>query len=136
MKPRNASDETEILGKLVSDRDLGFTMLVRKYQPAVYSGALRLTHRHSDAEEVAQDTFLRAYRALVGYDRERISKMKLQPWLWTIALNLCRDRASSRTTVPAPEIDLATTDEQPLDTEAWNRRLSALSDDQRLAVVL
>ncbi len=122
----------------MSDRDLGFTMLVRRYQPGIYSGARRLTHRHEDAEEVAQDTFLRAYRALDGYDDKRIGDLRLAGWLWTIALNLCRDRATRPTnqspglTEPAD----ATSDVLPIDVESWNRRLGRLSENQRNAVVL
>ncbi len=138
MKARDASNEAEVRRILVSDRDLGFTMLVRRYQPGIYSGARRLTHRHEDAEEVAQDTFLRAYRALDGYDDERISNLRVQGWLWTIALNLCRNRAN-RPIKETPGLDepaAVVTDATPIDSESWNRRLARLSMDQRNAVVL
>lgn len=138
MKARDASNEAEVRGTLVSDRDLGFTMLVRRYQPGIYSGARRLTHRHEDAEEVAQDTFLRAYRALDGYDDQRIRDLQVQGWLWTIALNLCRNRAN-RPIQEIPGLDEptgGTQDAVPIDSESWNRRLARLSTDQRNAVVL
>ncbi|MEN8039874.1 MAG: sigma-70 family RNA polymerase sigma factor [Actinomycetota bacterium] len=137
MKPRDASDETEIKRTLVSDRDLGFTMLVRRYQPGIYSGARRLTRLHEDAEEVAQDTFLRAYRALDGYNDTRIRDLRLRGWLWTIALNLCRTRAARPRQEPSgTDLDRSTTDDSPIDAQAWNSRLSRLSSDQRAAVVL
>ncbi len=138
MKARDATDEAEIHTTLISDRDLGFTMLVRRYQPGIYSGARRLTHRHEDAEEVAQDTFLRAYKALDGYDSDRIRDLQIRGWLWTIALNLCRNRAKRpRTEIPGlTESRRSTTDESPIDTDSWNRRLDRLSHDQRTAVVL
>lgn len=138
MKARDASSDAEILRILLTDRDLGFTMLVRRYQPGIYSGALRLTHRHEDAEEVAQDTFLRAYRALDRYEDERVHDLRLAGWLWTIALNLCRTRA----TRPVKEIPSAfaptpaTRDSQPIDSDAWNSLLNRLSENQRNAVVL
>jgi len=138
MKARTASDEGEIRRTLVSDRDLGFTMLVRRYQPGIYSGARRLTHRHEEAEEVAQDTFLRAYRALDGYDDVTISDLRLSGWLWTIALNLCRNRASRpiRETPGVTESSMFTSDLPPIDADSWNRRLARLSGAQRNAVVL
>ena len=138
MRARDASDEGEIRRTLVSDRDLGFTMLVRRYQPGIYSGARRLTHRHEEAEEVAQDTFLRAYRALDGYDDTTIGDLRLPGWLWTIALNLCRNRASRpiRETPGVTESSLFTSDPPPIDSDSWNRRLARLSPDQRNAVVL
>lgn len=138
MRARDASTDTEIKQVLVTDRDLGFTMLVRRYQPGIYSGARRLTHRHEDAEEVAQDTFLRAYRALDRYGDGRIRDLRLRAWLWTIALNLCRDRASvpKSETASLYETTHAATDEAPIDTTSWNRRLARLSAEQRNAVVL
>ncbi len=138
MKARDASDDGEILHTLISDRDLGFTMLVRRYQPGIYSGARRLTHRHEEAEEVAQDTFLRAYKALGGYDDATISDLRLSGWLWTIALNLCRNRASrpKREISGLTESSMFTSDPPPIDSDSWNRRLSGLSEAQRNAVVL
>ncbi len=138
MRARDASDDTEIQSSLISDRDLGFTMLVRRYQPGIYSGARRLTHRHEDAQEVAQDTFLRAYRALDKYDDERIRVLRIQGWLWTIALNLCRDRAA-RTNLESPGVtdrENPTQDTPPIDVEVWSNRFSRLTDTQRVAVVL
>lgn len=141
MKARDATTDTEIKQVLVTNRDLGFTMLVRRFQPGIYSGARRLTHRHEDAEEVAQDTFLRAYRALEGYDDNRISDLRVRAWLWTIALNLCRDRAGhprnkTATLSEGSESTNAAIDETPIDTVSWNHRLARLSVDQRNAVVL
>jgi RNA polymerase sigma factor (sigma-70 family) len=138
MKALDASNDSEIARKLVSDRDLGFTMLVRRFQPGIYSGARRLTHRHEDAEEVAQDTFMRAYRALDRYDDERILDLRLQGWLWTIALNLCRNRATRpvRETPGLGDAARSVTDAIPIDSVSWNRRLARLSEDQRTAVVL
>lgn len=138
MKAIDASNDSEITKTLVSDRDLGFTMLVRRFQPGIYSGARRLTHRHEVAEEVAQDTFMRAYRALDQYDDDRILDLRLRGWLWTIALNLCRNRAN-RPVRETPGLDGAArsiTDEIPIDSASWNRRLAQLSENQRTAVVL
>lgn len=138
MKARDASTDTEIKQVLVTNRDLGFTMLVRRFQPGIYSGARRLTHRHEDAEEVARDTFLRAYRALEAYDDNRIRDLRIRAWLWTIALNLCRDRAGHprNETATLSEHTNAATDETPIDPVSWNHRLAGLSVDQRNAVVL
>ena len=45
-----------------------------------------------DAEEVAQDALVRAYRALSGYEPARIRDLRLRAWLTTIVVNLCRNR--------------------------------------------
>src|SRR5262249_32942360 len=52
---------------LAADLDGAFEGLVRAYQDRLYSFALRVTRNAQDAEEVAQDAFVRAYRALGGY---------------------------------------------------------------------
>ena len=124
--------------QLTDDFDRGFVSMVEAYQPGIYSGALRLMRTTHDAEDVSQETFLRAYRALETYDAERISEMKLRAWLWTIAINICRNRWSRAK--PTSSLDHAPTpgelDDDPLDTIEWNRRLDVLSTPQRTAVVL
>ena len=131
-------DQAVIRRSLLDDIDAGFTLMVRAYQPGIYSGAYRLTRHHQDAQEVAQDTFVRAYRALERYDADRVASLQIRPWLWTIALNLCRNRATrSKPTTPLPEADfLESTDEESFDDGAWNVRLGFLSGPQATAVVL
>ena len=65
---------------------------MRVYQDRLFSYALRLTARREDAEEVAQDAFVRAYRALATYPAERIRGLALRPWLYRITLNVARNR--------------------------------------------
>ena len=85
-------DDRAITTALVADLDRGFVEMVERYQPGIYSGAYRLLRTPHDAEDVAQETFLRAYRSLSAFDDGRIRSLKPRPWLWTIALNLCRNR--------------------------------------------
>ncbi len=138
MSTATATSDEEILVALTTDLDRGFTVLVHTLQPGIYSGARRFTHHHQDAQEVAQDTFLRAYAALATYDEERISNLRLRPWLWTIALNLCRTRAKQRTPIPTAAISDVQhlSDTEPMDDASWNVALAGLSDSQRTAVVL
>ena len=57
---------------LARDLDGSFERLVVEYQDRLYSFALRFCGNREDAEEVAQDAFVRAYRALKTYPAERI----------------------------------------------------------------
>jgi len=66
---------------------------VHEHQHRVYALGLALTGNRQDAEEVAQDTFLRAYRALVTYPPARIRDLRQRAWLHQIALNVVRNRA-------------------------------------------
>ena len=70
-----------------------FERMVREHQHRVYAVGFALTGNRHDAEEVAQDTFLRAYRALSTYPAERIRDLKQSPWLHRIAVNVVRNRA-------------------------------------------
>ena len=53
-----------------------FERLVRDHQDRIYALGLALTGNRHDAEEVAQDTFLRAYRALTGYPPDRVRDLR------------------------------------------------------------
>ena len=72
-----------------------FERMVHEHQHRVFALGLALTGNRHDAEEVAQDTFLRAYRALVTYPPDRIRELKQKPWLHRIALNVVRNRVRS-----------------------------------------
>lgn len=84
-------DETLREG-LATDLDGTFEALVRAYQDRLYSFALRVTRNPQDAEEVAQDAFVRAYRALGSYEAPRVRALALRAWLYRITLNVARNR--------------------------------------------
>ena len=88
--------DNPLLEALARDLDGSFETLVRDHQDRLYSIALRLLGDPRDAEEAAQDAFVRAYRALARYDAARIGELRLRPWLATIVLNLCRTRLGRR----------------------------------------
>lgn len=63
-----------------------FSRLVQRYQRPIYYIALRMLKRMEDADEITQKTFLKAYRALAGFE----FRSSFKTWLTAIALNLCR----------------------------------------------
>ena len=69
-----------------------FERMVHDHQDRLYALGYALTGNRHDAEEVAQDTLLRAYRALLTYPPERIGELKQKPWLHRIAVNVARNR--------------------------------------------
>ena len=103
--------QPELPDRLARDLDGAFEELVRGHERLVFGLALRVVGDRGDAEEVAQDTFERAYHALVGYPAERVAAMRLRPWLARIALNLARNRLRRR---PPPARPLEDGDGQPL----------------------
>jgi RNA polymerase sigma factor (sigma-70 family) len=77
---------------LARDLDAAFPRLVADHQDRLYTIALRLLGDRRDAEEVAQDALVRAFRAIRGYPPERVAALRLRPWLASIAVNLARNR--------------------------------------------
>ena len=92
-------DDTELADRLARDLDGTYEALVRAHVDRCHAIALRVLGNPLDAEEVAQDALVRAYRALGGWPPERIREVRLRPWLATIVVNLCRNRV--RRLVPA-----------------------------------
>ena len=64
-----------------------FNQLILRWERPIYALAYRVIGREEDARDVAQETFLRAFRALPGFK----GQAKFSSWLYRIALNLCRD---------------------------------------------
>ncbi|HSL97119.1 MAG TPA: RNA polymerase sigma factor [Candidatus Deferrimicrobiaceae bacterium] len=82
--------------RLARDLDGSFPDLVADQQDRLYTIALRLLGDRRDAEEVAQDALVRAYRAIATYPPERIRALHLAPWLASITVNLSRNRRRRR----------------------------------------
>jgi RNA polymerase sigma-70 factor, ECF subfamily len=81
---------------LATDLERSFERLVLAYQDRLYAFALRLSGSPPDAEEIAQDAFVRAYEALRSYAAQRVRDMALRPWLYQITLNVFRNRVRGR----------------------------------------
>ncbi len=95
-------DDHELAQRLALDLDGTFEALVRHHVDRCHAIALRFTGSPHDAEELTQDALIRAYRALATYDADRIRDLRLRPWLATIVLNLCRNRARTRAVSSMP----------------------------------
>ena len=131
-----------LVAALAVDLDGTFESLVLAHQDRLFTIAFRVGGDRHDAEELVQDCFVRAYRALATYPPARIRELRLRGWLTTILLNAGRNRARVRR-VPTTELAFdpgaePTTD--PLtrrdERETWARLLATLSPAQRTAVVL
>lgn len=123
-----------------------FGELLRTHQNAVYNLAYRMLSNRTEAEDAAQETFLRAYANLDRYDPER----PFRTWLLSITSNYCIDRLRRRRLTwlsldePLPPSEaLHSTEEEPEDAVILNERnaliqrlLNDLPPDYRAAVVL
>jgi len=71
---------------LRGDRD-AYADIVERYQSPIYNLAVKLTGSLSDAEDLAQDVFLRVYESLDRFDNSK----RFFPWMYTVALNVIRN---------------------------------------------
>jgi RNA polymerase sigma-70 factor, ECF subfamily len=86
------AEQSSLEADLARDLDGSFERLVAAYQDRLYGFALRVCGNREDAEEVAQDAFVRAYRALRTYPAERVRSLAMRAWLYQIVLNVARNR--------------------------------------------
>jgi len=121
-------DEDAVLVRrcLQGDAD-SIQALVDRFQPEVFGLCVRLLRHRHDAEDVAQEVFLRVFRSLRRWDSTR----PLKPWVMGIAVNRCRTWLAQRSRRPEPVDYLQdTAPGRPADdsTELANEIQAALSD--------
>ncbi|MBI5214237.1 MAG: sigma-70 family RNA polymerase sigma factor [Ignavibacteriae bacterium] len=80
--------EREILEQIRSGKKYLYTHLVERYKDQVMTLAVRILKNRDDAEEAAQDAFVRAYNALEKFEQ----KAKFSTWLYRIVYNVCLTR--------------------------------------------
>ncbi len=88
MEQEQKTREEALLKAFRSGDDTAFDALIGMYSAKLYKVAYALLGSRQDAEEVVQDTFLRAYRALAAFRGES----SLETWLHRITLNLARNK--------------------------------------------
>ena len=82
-----------------------FERLIERFESALFNYAHRILQNPFDAQEVVQDAFMRAHRALTRqYDEARVAKLALRPWLFRIVRNLCfnKQRSKKRSALEEP----------------------------------
>ena len=83
--------EADLLAKARGGNLFAFEEIVRRYQRRVYGVAFRIVRRHDVADDVAQEAFIRAHRALETFDSAR----PFGPWICRIAANLAINHVRS-----------------------------------------
>lgn len=99
-------DPGDVLTLLATDLDQSFELLVSGYGAQLYAFALRWSGNPSDAEDIVQIAFERAFLALADYSPERICSLKVRPWLYKITLNVARNYVS-RSRLQAVPLDIS-----------------------------
>lgn len=85
------AEDDALAARLAGDLDAAFESLVVAYQDRLFAFVLGMSRDGGLAEEVVQDAFVKAYRALRRYSKERVTALRLAPWLHRIALNTFRN---------------------------------------------
>jgi RNA polymerase sigma-70 factor (ECF subfamily) len=140
------SDE-ELVEACQAGEASAFDVLVARWEDRVRGAAYRFLSSDDEARDVAQETFLKAYRGLASFKREA----RFSSWVYQIATNLCRDRLRRRKTRPQVSLEaLEETGPVIVETrpgaherlveldlaEAVRRAIHALPEEQREVVIL
>src|SRR5215468_11027976 len=87
------SDDRTLIGAAVAGDHAAFDLIVERHRRTVYQVCFRFVGNHEDASDLAQDAFIRAYRALAKFKGES----ELRTWLYRIAVNVCLNRMALKT---------------------------------------
>ncbi|WP_205461865.1 RNA polymerase sigma factor [Mangrovibacterium lignilyticum] len=112
-------DDHYYIAKVLEGDTASFSYLVEHYQDMVYGLALKMLRNEEDAEEMAQDSFVKAYRSLNSYKK----KAKFSTWLYSITYNGCISLLRRR------KLEVRSMDEQQLSDrdEIWlNNQLAEM----------
>ena len=108
----NELADTILIKRILSgDKDRSYEKLMQKYEGRIKNLAFMMIGNRTDAEDLAQESFIRAFKALPNFQR----KAKFSSWLYQIAINLCKDylKAKSRGARNIDEEHLETVDAGP-----------------------
>lgn len=102
--------------------------LVNRHMPVVWRVAYRMLRDRQEAEDVTQETFLRAWKMLPDWE----DRAKFSTWACTVAINLCRDRLKKKAPVLMDELpeqsDPAMRPDQALHQKQATGRIAGLVD--------
>jgi RNA polymerase sigma factor (sigma-70 family) len=133
-----AAEETGLVRRCLRGDPEAIKALVDRFYAEVFAVCLRvLSHRH-DAEDVTQEVFLRVFRSLRRWDKQR----PLKPWIMAIAINRCRTWLSQRAKRPDLIEYIQDTAASPPDDDSGELRreidaaIKELRPDYRMVFVL
>ena len=119
-------DESHLVEAVRRGDPRAFEDLVGAYQHRVFGVALRMLGNRAEAEEVAQEVFLRVHKAIDGFRGEA----KLSTWLYAIASRLCLNRLASGRPGPGDELERSELE------AALHGAIAELPEERRIVVVL
>ena len=132
-------EDAGLVEQSVAGDKKAFEALFEKYQKPMFNVALRMTKNFSDAEDIAQATFVKAYENLASFD----PRYKFFSWLYRIALNESLNFVNQRKQVEEISEDISSDEksaEESFDEDHMSKTvqdaLMQLKADHRVVVVL
>ncbi|WP_370372071.1 sigma-70 family RNA polymerase sigma factor [Henriciella pelagia] len=120
--------ETDQIARAAAGDRMAQAALVNRHMPVVWRVAYRMLKDREEAEDVTQETFLRAWKMLPDWQ----DRAKFSTWACTVAINLCRDKLKKRAPVLMDELpeheDSGLKPDQALSQKQAGERISALID--------
>lgn len=92
-----STDETELIARIISGSTEDYRALVDRYKQPLYRHCFYIMREEEDAEDMAQEAFVRAYAQLKKYDAD---KAAFKTWLFAIATHLCLGQLRKRRALP------------------------------------
>jgi RNA polymerase sigma-70 factor (ECF subfamily) len=96
--PMTARDDGTLVQQCLDGNTAAFDELVERHRRQVYQVCYRFVNNHEDASDLAQDAFLRAYRALHTFK----GNSAFSTWLYRVAVNVCLNRVSEKRAATEP----------------------------------
>ena len=147
-EPSFVTPDTELISRAAAGDHSAFQALVERHRSMVYRVAYQFAGNHHDAEDIAQEVFIKVYRSL---DRFR-QDAQLTSWMYRIAMNACIDHRRRQTPAAAApfgeeaELKMLNTPEEgpgPEETtyagelgEVLEKEIARLPPGQRLVFVM
>lgn len=135
-------DDQALVAAVQHGEKAAFDEIVERHRRAVYQVCYRFVNNHEDASDLAQETFVRAWKGLPNFKGESA----LSTWLYRIAVNVSLNRVSARRPVTEPlDADrfVDTVGEAPGEglfreerVKAVRRAIAELPQKQRAALIL
>ena len=91
-------DDAALVAKAAAGNRDAFDVIVERHRRAVYQVCYRFVNNHEDASDLAQDTFVRAWKGLRNFK----GQSALSTWLYRIAVNVSLNRVSAKTPATEP----------------------------------
>ncbi len=148
------STDEDLILQIKSGNDTAYHILMSRYMKHIFNFILQYVRIREEAEDVAQDTFFKAWKYINRFK----NGMKFKPWLFTIARNTALDYIKKKKATSFSEIDATTTDTEddssfaesvvdtePLPSELFSRAqlseqldnaMSVLHPDHRAVLIM